>query len=402
MGSEYVGLPLLLAGGLLLFALLIGALVLVSGIRKKRALFDETPEVPAQFPFPQRTGVLGSGVSLPKGDPEAHEAAIVEAYKDWLVRFVLPDLEAGRSFVRSGVDKNWLRYQVSAESLDQGLAMLISLVMAGSDLGAQARFDRLAAFCLAHPSADFPELVSWKTLPDVAGYRRADADFHAELWISLALMGALRQWQVSDRFHYDVLLAEKLAALQRLVEMRMQNAASQSGLVSAPFFFDRIGRFTGEPFWQELTQRLESQADAQTGPEAFPGTERAAFAFLHAGLAGLVGGAVPAAQWERRIEASLQAAETLPGAETPANAPDENPTSLTALACCVPAALCLQKPALTERLQHWLESNPPQKEDPRGASLRLLGLMMLSGNAWFLNAGMLGEQEPSVPDPQDG
>ncbi len=118
-------------------------------------------------PFPQSATLSENALIAKQGDPQSREQIIRDHYRDWLARYLLPTYDARGAFVRVGVERKRLRYQVSTTSLAQGFALLQSVLIGGDDLAASDRYERLLTFVIAYPSNQSEDLCSWHTLPDM-------------------------------------------------------------------------------------------------------------------------------------------------------------------------------------------------------------------------------------------
>jgi len=379
--------------GVLFIILLAAAILLIRRIRQRRRTLDQ-PFRSAQvtFPFPQRQ-VDRKHQMLPTQPEEELDKEIREAYRDWLSIYLLTDAEPGRAFLRTGVARNWMRYQVTATSFSQALAMLVSVLVAGEDPQAQAQFDRILAFCLSHSSANAPDLMSWQVMPDVVPGRRLDADLNAEPWIAFALLAAQAQWGRSERFQYEILARRRLEVLLPLYQQAAQT--EPQALVYSPTFYELFAQVTGDQAWKAIEISLAAQGRAQwSGTRAIfnadnsPEEAKIGLSILQLGIAGLEQAGNPTrkltGEVEKRVResvAQLAQAELLD--ESMLQTEPEGFTSLSLLVCCTPAVLCLNDQTLIDQQWRALTLAKPGRHDPIGATLRLLSLMQLSGNIWF-------------------
>ena len=373
--------------------LLAAAILLIKRIRKRRAALNQPANsTQVAFPFPQRQ-VDRERQMLPTQPEEKLDKEIREAYRDWLSIYLLPDAEPGRAFLRTGVARNWMRYQVTATSFSQALAMLVSVLVAGEDPQAQAQFDRILAFCLSHSSANAPDLMSWQVMPDVVPGRRLDADLNAEPWIAFALLAAQAQWGRSERFQYEILARRRLEALLSLYQQAAQT--EPQALVYSPTFYQLFAQVTGDQAWKAIEISLAAQGRAQwSGTHAIFNADNSheeakiGLSILQLGIAELEQAGKPTGKLTGEVEkrvresvAQLAQAELLD--ESMLQTEPEGFTSLSLLACCTPAVLCLNDQALVDQQWQALVLAKPGRHDPIGATLRLLSLMQLSGNIWF-------------------
>jgi len=388
----------------LFIILLAAAIVLIRRICQRRRTLDQ-PIRSAQvtFPFPQRQ-VDREHQMLPTQPEEELDKEIREAYRDWLSIYLLPDAEPGRAFLRTGVARNWMRYQITATSFGQALAMLVSVLVAGEDPQAQARFDRILAFCLSHSSANAPDLMSWQVMPDVVPSRRLDSDLNAEPWIAFALLAAQAQWGRSERFQYEILARRRLEALLPLYQQAAQT--EPQALVYSPTFYQLFAHVTAEQAWNAIEDSLAAQSrvkwsgtHAIFNPDNSPEEAKLGLSILQLGIAELEQAGKPTGKLTGEVEkrvresvAQLARAELLD--ESALHIEPEGFSSLSLLACCTPAVLCLNDQALVDQQWQALILAKPGRHDPIGATLRLLSLMQLSGNIWF-DKVMWNELPPS-------
>ncbi len=377
----------------LFIILLATAVLIIMRIRQRRKTLDQPiRSTQVTFPFPQRQ-VDRERQILPKLPEEELDKEVREAYRDWLSIYLLPDAEPGRAFLRTGVARNWLRYQVTATSFGQALAMLVSVLVAGEDPQAQAQFDRILAFCLSHGSANAPDLMSWQVMPDVVPGRRLDADLNAEPWIAFALLAAQAQWGSSERFQYEILARRRLEALLPLYQQVAQNAPES--LVVSPTFYQLFAKVTPEQAWKAIEDSLAAQGKAQwSSTDAIFNADNSSeeakmgLSILQLGIAELEQAGKPTGKLIGKVEkcvresvAQLARAELLD--ESAPQIEPEGFSPLSLLACCTPAVLCLNDQALIDQQWRALTLAKPGRHDPIGATLRLLSLMQLSGNIWF-------------------
>ena len=388
----------------LFIILLAAAILLIRRIRQRRRTLDQPiRSTQVTFPFPQRQ-VDRERQKLPTQPEEELDKEIREAYRDWLSVYLLPDAEPGRAFLRTGVARNWMRYQITATSFGQALAMLVSVLIAGEDPQAQARFDRLLAFCLSHSSANAPDLMSWQVMPDVVPSRRLDSDLNAEPWIAFALLAAQAQWGRSERFQYEILARRRLEALLPLYQQAAQT--EPQALVYSPTFYQLFAHVTAEQAWNAIEDSLAAQSrvkwsgtHAIFNPDNSPEEAKLGLSILQLGIAELEQAGKPTGKLTGEVEkrvresvAQLARAELLD--ESALHIEPEGFSSLSLLACCTPAVLCLNDQALVDQQWQALILAKPGRHDPIGATLRLLSLMQLSGNIWF-DKVMWNELPPS-------
>jgi len=382
----------LIFNGVFFVILLVLAILLITRIGKRRSELSQIAvSKSVAFPFPQRPRA-NENLTLPSESSEVIDDQVRQTYQAWLDTYILLDQEPGRAFLRIGVEKNWLRYQVTATSFGQALAMLIAVLMAGEDAQAQNRFDQLLALCLSHGSADAANLMSWQVMPDVVPGRRLEADLNSEIWLSFAIMAGAAQWGKSERFNYSSLARLRLEAL--LPYYQHTADAKPEELIYSPYFYQIFGLASGNQAWKGIKKELSSQAEAQLAQyphlEADGSAEDAKLSLLmmQLGLAALWQGndfesKLPSGVEELVQDACARFAQAEQLNEISFQSEPAGFSKLSLLACCVPAALVLQDQDLVNQLWQAFNAAQPGRHDPLGATLRLLGLLLLSGNVWF-------------------
>ncbi|MGB4595161.1 MAG: hypothetical protein WBI14_04590 [Anaerolineaceae bacterium] len=386
-------LPALLLSIFALAILLVIVFGLIDRERKRRRLFDQLTPSEIARPYPQSV-VFPAGIRTPQVEPKTAHLVVRTAYADWLGKFLLPDQEAGQSFLRMGVEKHHQKFQVFSTSFGQALGMLFSVVMAGDDLPAHQRFERLLAFCLSHPAADQADLTSWQSMPDNRTAPRQDADPHAEGWIALALLASQKQWNTSDRFILPTILNSRLPALVAVYESRRQ-LESMPYLVNSPAFYTVFHQSTANPDWQNLTQSLKDPSiDMLTkkglGLTGSGEVEESLLALqlLNSGLDALWFGQQAQKDLSGKL---LQLARSRVESFDEHAQPDYSLElqgkfgSLAQVACCAPAVMAYGDQALVDQLWLKLTSIETSKFDPIGSSLRLLALMLMARVLWPLS-----------------
>lgn len=392
MTTELVSIPTLILSVFAIFILLLIVFALISRVRKNHRVFDQIAPSQIAYPFPSTASY--PRVSIEFIDSVRAQTLIKSAYADWLAKLILPDQEPGQAFVRMGIEKNFLRYQVTSTSFGQALGMFFALVMAGSDLNAHQRFERLLAFCLSHPASDQPELTSWQSMPDVKPSRRQEADLHAENWIAFAILAAQRQWQVEGRFNLGAILIDRLTALRSACQNR-PSPEDKPCRVATPAFWKLFAAQTSDPAWLSLISNLKSQSRDVMTRENYSFTEtnspeavQLAFQTLNLGIDALVNGIETHKDLSGKlIQLSRFALEAYQASPKRAEILEDQSqfTPLAHLACCAPAVIAYGDSALVQQFWNALEIAETSKFDPLGTSLRLLALIILAGLAWPLS-----------------
>jgi len=348
-------------------------------IRRKQKEDASKPDISADEPKIMRDLELALYEDLnPLTTEERLERsyALEQAYQNWKTERVLLG-EDGRSlFVRSGVEKSGLRYQLVASSRVQAFAILISAMMAESDQQASAQAEALFASLLAHPAYLQNELSSWKYLPDLPRSPKLDPDLHAEAWVVFAMNMVTKRWPTISRFHYEEIIPERLLALQKYTEALEPEEIER--LPFSGYLVKQLIKLEPSLDWTSLS-RSNELFYAQSEEQAFFGyetdTSRVGLSLLQLGLLALL---------ERDAEASNAIGISRAGLvslvkDYSKDSSTETEFSRSAmLACAVPALLTIQDKNLIDQVWNELVALQPGKNDGLGATLRVLGMTFLA------------------------
>ncbi len=162
-------------------------------LRGRRA---ESPAVPA-CPFPQHVAHHPDTI-LPGRSRSQLDADVVAAYESWKRDYLL-EVDAGAAWpplyrVSFGSD-------APERSVSEGIGygMLLTVLMAGQDPDARTYFDGLWRFARLHPSSIDTRFMAWQ-VPARAGGDAAAFDGDADM--ALALLMADRQWGSGGEIDY--------------------------------------------------------------------------------------------------------------------------------------------------------------------------------------------------------
>lgn len=405
-------IPLIIIFG----ALVIAAAVLIFSIRKDRSKQMQVQQMPSHLPFPQHNSYPEGCLNPRHIDQEAMDAVIRSAYGEWLATFMLADYTPGRAFLRMGVTKRVLKYQVIASSLGQGYAMLISALMGGDDLGAQGRFDRLLNFVDVHPSEKSPYLMSWQVTPDTTLSKPLASFTQGDLLIAYALLMADKQWGSTGDMDYRAIAGKIIHALRedcihpQLHHLLSSNDADPQDDLrylttrtsdAALLCLNAFMRLDPTPAWQQAVDKMKSllenlsglpgsvlSADGKTDVSIYDSfDEEAAPMLFQLALASIfMKDQVAKAVLQRIVERLRQASPDgkFVQAYSLEGKPQSDQTSLVMLACMATASVCMEDQAWLNQLWDQLSAAKIDRSDPTGASLRLLALYLLSGNWWVV------------------
>ena len=387
-------LRLILGTGLIIL-LGVFSLVLISRIRQRREQMNSVENAAPTYPYPHKAVSEFAAGGLPQARDE-RSALIDQTYAQWLESFLLPDAEAGRTFVRTGIYRHWLRYQLTANSFAQAAGMLVCTLRAGADPLTQTRFDALLAFCLSRPSANNPDLMSWQVLPDVVPGARLDADPCAEACLAFALLCAAAQWTRSSRFDYAQLAEQRLDA--QLKWMNAENRGSLDTRIISSAFSRLFWRKSGNDGWLNAAAPKKPHRGARTNSAGTTAEEagmpdaETQRVILALGLGMLPETSRPevSAGFGPDLGACLEdLRERLDEVGADDGGEQALLSPLSRLACCAAAAASFGGAELSRAYWETLSQTQARSGDGLGATLRLLAMMALNGNIWFDQA--LGE-----------
>ena len=408
----------------LMFALLLAANWIISLIKKDRIKKEQPQQAEAHRPFPQHVSYPAKALKPDHLSQEDMDRSVRLAYGEWLAAYMLPDIEAGRAFLRMGVDKRRMRYFVYATSIGQGLAMWISTLIAGDDLNAQGRFDRLFAFCQARPSRNQFALASGYSMPDVVPSLPAASRSQGDMLIAYSLLMADKQWGSIGQINYRAEAQKVLQALHETCihpeslhvlqgnEVSADDEVQYTSTLSvdyAPAMFDAFSTAKLDPTWPAVSARMaelvrETLRDGNIFPppsistttQETPGIsqtfmpENAVF-LLNLSLAMLC---CPKPEIEAVLETInhkiLESCDGDPGKIVSAYSlkgePLSQEPSLAMTAAFAMASIWQPGQAWVNALWDHLAASKIDREDTFGATMRLLVLMTLSGNLWHPNS----------------
>ena len=299
-----------------------------------------------------------------------------QAYRAWKAERLLQS-EDGRSlFLRAGVEKSGLRYQLVASSQVQALAILLITLMAEVDPKASSQAEALFASLLAHPAYGQSDLSSWQYLPDLPRSPKLDPDPHAEAWLIIALRNANKHWPAMNRFHYSEIIPGRMHALHDYVEMLDPQVVRQ--LPFSGYIVKQLQSMEPQLEWsafQENKDLVYSLFEERDPIEGEQDVGKLGFSLLQLGLLAWLDQDPDALRAIRNAETSLrQLVEDYTGGSST----ETDFSRIAMLALAVPAVLSLQDRLLADEVWDELTSAQPDKNDGLGATLRLLGMAFLA------------------------
>ena len=299
-----------------------------------------------------------------------------QTYRAWKAERLLQS-EDGRSlFLRAGVEKSGLRYQLVASSQVQALAILLITLMAEVDPKASSQAEALFASLLAHPAYGQSDLSSWQYLPDLPRSPKLDPDPHAEAWLIFALRNANKHWPAMNRFNYSEIIPGGMHALHDYAEMLDPEVVRQ--LPFSGYLVKQLRSMEPQLEWsafQENKDLVYSLFEERDPIEGEQDVGKLGFSLLQLGLLAWLDQDPDALRAIRNAETSLrQLVEDYTGGSST----ETDFSRIAMLALAVPAVLSLQDRLLADEVWDELTSAQPDKNDGLGATLRLLGMAFLA------------------------
>lgn len=344
-------------------------------INKSKKKDDVKPEA-KQASRPKANGSIEPFSTATRNNSSALEKSrlqksISDAFTNWQKDNILASEDGKSLFVREGVEKSGLRYQLLATTQTQAMAMLVTTLLADLDTKASDKTEALFASLLAHPAYGEPNLSSWKYMPDLPRSPRLETDLQAEGWVLIALLTARRQWPDLDRFKYDEILSERLKALFEA----FQRTEYHELLAQYAFPVSFLSKYDRSQDWASLKNLVNSAERTFPEPEEL---KAFAFASLNLGLDALLFKDDTSIKLLSDKQTVLRdiVERWLDDDFLSENA--EGFSRLSLLACMAPALMVLGEDELLGRVQDFLIDSSTDKNDGLGATLKIFALFLLS------------------------
>ncbi|MCB9652929.1 MAG: hypothetical protein H6729_02210 [Deltaproteobacteria bacterium] len=231
---------------------------------------DASTSSSGAHPFGQHAGYPGRRIIFPSGTPTDLDRATESAYDRWKTKYLQKACLPGQYRIHTA--PSTATYTVSE---GHGYAMIIVALMAGHDPDARAIFDGLHGYFLAHPSHKHPNLMAWaqnKKCQDVEG---ADSATDGDLDIAYALLLAHSQWGDSggiDRLKSakNVIAAALDGEIHPMNSILVGDWANDpsddhyEGTRPSDFLLQHFKAFAlaaGEPRWDEVVEKTYATID---------------------------------------------------------------------------------------------------------------------------------------------
>lgn len=341
-------------------------------LKTKETVLPEAPDTENEQIEPSSAEAKAS---IDSAQNSGKSSLLRELYQTWQTERLLETEDKRGLFLRTGVEKSGLNYQLVATTQTQAFAILLTTLMSEKDLGSTKQAEALFAVVLAHPAYGQEYLSSWKFLPDKPRSPRLDPGLQAEAWLILALNYALEKLPEMKRFDYAQILADRALALIEITSSEDENLIENQAF--SAFLERRLKNLNPDHAWIPLGETKHAFYEKIEHFKSFIeeiDRQRLGFSLMQLGLMAKIDQDGKAEKTLRQIASDLTAfVETLLQNE----AEDQSFSQLSLLACLVPAVLCLNNQGLTERLRERLLVKQTDKNDGLGATLQLLGLALL-------------------------
>jgi endo-1,4-beta-D-glucanase Y len=158
-------------------------------------------------PFPNHT-VYAKGSIKPNRDSQAEMDSITARfYRLWKKHYIARIPAKKECYVYCNADGNWGGGNKSPTSLSvsegHGYGMIITAIMAGYDPESQTLFDAMLVYFKSHPSSINRGLMAWNQSPDTTRTEHnSDDATDGDLDIAYALILADKQWGSNGRYNY--------------------------------------------------------------------------------------------------------------------------------------------------------------------------------------------------------
>ena len=156
----------------------------------------------AHYPFPQHTAYTAGTIRPNHKSQNQLDQATQKFYRQWRSKYLRSGCGKGRYYVLpagegGGKDKNSI-----SVSEGHGYGMLLMALLAGHEPQAKQIFDGLYTFFLDHPSAINPNLMAWNQVRGCRNTPDADSATDGDMDIAYALLLADAQWGSQGAINY--------------------------------------------------------------------------------------------------------------------------------------------------------------------------------------------------------
>lgn len=164
----------------------------------------------ANHPFGSHPQTYAAGAITPNHVGQAtQDQAVRDFYDAWKARYLKQDCGAGRYVVLSNTQPDNLTVSEA-----HGYGMVLTALMAGHDPDARAIFDGMLAYFHEHPSVFTPNLMAWYQKKSCASAEGGDSASDGDLDIAYALLLADKQWGSCGAIDYAAQAQQVLDAIE--------------------------------------------------------------------------------------------------------------------------------------------------------------------------------------------
>lgn len=242
----------------------------------------------AARPFPQHT-VHAKGAIKPGGSQAELDRAVLDFYRVWKAAYLRSTADGAQRYVFCNAEKTFSPRNTRSISEGHGYGMLALVLMAGADPEARGDFDAMVRFYRAHPAKGNPALMAWRQVEKggrLTERDEADRDSatDGDLDIACALLMAGCQWGSTGEIDYRAEAAKLVAAIRAaetdsgrgtltLGDWVDEESAQRGGVRTSDFMPGHLKTFAavlGEPFWARVadsTYRLLTELSARHSPQ---------------------------------------------------------------------------------------------------------------------------------------
>ncbi len=177
--------------------------------------------------FRSHSTKYAAGTILPKGTQASLDSATAAFYDAWKKKYLVQGCGSGRYYVGVNPGGGGMSDKTITVSEAHGYGMIITAFMAGHDPKAQTEFDGMYKFFRDHPSKNHPDLMAWNQV-DGCKNNPKDGDDSAtdgDLDIAFALLLADKQWGSTGTIKYLAEAKKVIAAIRsREISIKTQLA----------------------------------------------------------------------------------------------------------------------------------------------------------------------------------
>jgi endo-1,4-beta-D-glucanase Y len=180
------------------------------------ALMGTAAENPvAERPFPQHVTYVAGSIKPTDHTQAELDRGVGERYAAWKKGWLRAGCGEGRYYVYLGPQDPVAGGTPMVVSEGQGYGMMIVAHMAGLDPDARTIFDGLYRFYRDHPSGHDPDLMAWRQLVGCKSSSDDGTATDGDLSIAYALLLADRQWGSGGAIDYRAAARRMIAAIAR-------------------------------------------------------------------------------------------------------------------------------------------------------------------------------------------